>query len=415
MSGNRVFESIEELAKLFKNAQPLSYKNVCSFDNLVLNFDLHIYKLSKELNLIPKGKQPNSRENKIVFTNTIFSKKVVVDYNIPIDFTNCRFNSDLEMNDLNISSGRILFSGCFFHRVDFYKSIFKVPVEFYLCKFKEVVILSTCTFHDTISITECKFSQNLTILNSTFRNQFAFVRTKFHKGLDLSTSRFLDDFKFRQSELGYFKSNLSENQFKGYNLENAQVYKAFIPIENKRSTYRFLKQSLKKDDNIIDSLNFEYLEKITYLKETWSELTSDINKLNMEKMITTISSPKKLILKLNKINDLIILSLNFISNRYKSSFMTGIIFTFSVGLLFFYLSLLSTDKYTFAFEWYSKWHENIPSYISFLNPIHKPDYLGKDFIKEYVKSNDFYVYDFLGRVFVGYGLYQTAQAFRKYR
>ena len=86
-----------------------------------------------------------------------------------------------------------------------------------------------------------------------------------------------------------------------------------------------------------------------------------------------------------------------------------------IGLFFFYLSLLVTDKFVFAFELYPGWKEHVPDFIIFLNPVHKPNYLGEAFLTEFKLSNSFYIFDFLGRIFVGYGLYQTAQAFRKYR
>lgn len=55
--------------------------------------------------------------------------------------------------------------------------------------------------------------------------------------------------------------------------------------------------------------------------------------------------------------------------------------------------------------------EGFGYFWQFLIPTHKFDYLG-------VKQTDsplFYVFDFFGRIAVGYGIYQFIQAFRKFK
>jgi hypothetical protein len=53
----------------------------------------------------------------------------------------------------------------------------------------------------------------------------------------------------------------------------------------------------------------------------------------------------------------------------------------------------------------------VKQFINFLNPAHSINYIDE--------LNPFYgipyVFDFLGRIAVGYGIYQTVQAFRKFR
>ncbi|MFL0096033.1 hypothetical protein [Tenacibaculum maritimum] len=78
--------------------------------------------------------------------------------------------------------------------------------------------------------------------------------------------------------------------------------------------------------------------------------------------------------------------------------------------------MLGTSKYTFDLilgDWFII-DDNISHFLNFLNPTHKFNYLGDDFSK-YTLSPSFYIWDFVGRIFVGYGIYQTIQAFRKYR
>ncbi len=81
-----------------------------------------------------------------------------------------------------------------------------------------------------------------------------------------------------------------------------------------------------------------------------------------------------------------------------------------MGWFFFYCSLLTIKGFDYTnFDW-----EVCKSYFSyyfdFMNPTHKIDYLD-------AKSPGAwsYLWDFCGRVFVSYGIYQTVQAFRKYK
>jgi hypothetical protein len=61
------------------------------------------------------------------------------------------------------------------------------------------------------------------------------------------------------------------------------------------------------------------------------------------------------------------------------------------------------------FEKYAKFND-LKYFLEFLNPTHKFDYIQEDGL-----TTRFYLFDFIGRIFVGYGIYQFIQAFRKYK
>jgi len=114
--------------------------------------------------------------------------------------------------------------------------------------------------------------------------------------------------------------------------------------------------------------------------------------------------------------DRFILWLNRWSNHYRSDFRNGILFTVLGALAFFVLTFLTTQEF---------WNRlcfscdidgavfgyTIKQFIVFLNPTHRHDFISE--------LNPFfgipYVFEFLGRIAVGYGIYQTIQAFRKFR
>ena len=109
------------------------------------------------------------------------------------------------------------------------------------------------------------------------------------------------------------------------------------------------------------------------------------------------------------ISNIIVLSLNAISNRFGSSYITGIIFTLSVATLFFNLALSHIGDYVFTAnigDW--EWRY----FVQFINPTHRFDYMK---LVDVNPRQWFFIWDFLGRIFIGYGIYQTIQAFRKYR
>ncbi len=110
------------------------------------------------------------------------------------------------------------------------------------------------------------------------------------------------------------------------------------------------------------------------------------------------------------------LGLNRISNKFGRSWGRGILFTLIAGIIFFIPLLITTNKYYFG--WPSFDIDLLPAYLKFINPIrffelsHLFD--GADGTSDVTPNAWSYFWDFLGRLFVAYGYYQTIQAFRRY-
>lgn len=68
-------------------------------------------------------------------------------------------------------------------------------------------------------------------------------------------------------------------------------------------------------------------------------------------------------------------------------------------------------------QWCLTWTE-FDYYVQSILPTHSFNYLtdgdNEDMVKHELEKG-YYAIDFLGRIFVGYGIYQTIQAFRKYK
>jgi len=109
------------------------------------------------------------------------------------------------------------------------------------------------------------------------------------------------------------------------------------------------------------------------------------------------------------------LKLNQISNNFGRWWALGLVFTTLVGLLFFWAVVLSTKNGSFATIWTEP--RLLISYLKFMNPIRSFDTEALFKVNDVAYldlSNSSYVWDFIGRIFVAYGFYQTIQAFRRF-
>jgi hypothetical protein len=113
----------------------------------------------------------------------------------------------------------------------------------------------------------------------------------------------------------------------------------------------------------------------------------------------------------------VMLWLNKWSNQFGRNWGMGVVFSFSSGLLFFYFLILSSNEFHFAPHIYAD-SRLTSSYLKFMNPLRFFDTealfkLNND--TSYLTLSGWsYLWDFLGRIFVAYGFYQTIQAFRRF-
>ncbi|CEN39444.1 pentapeptide repeat-containing protein [Capnocytophaga cynodegmi] len=109
--------------------------------------------------------------------------------------------------------------------------------------------------------------------------------------------------------------------------------------------------------------------------------------------------------------DRIILFLNKHSNNFGTSWVNGIVFIFWTGIAT-YSGILMTleDSLTYNFFDLNAWNNTLKHFLEVINVIRWINI--KPFNIEL--SGLSYLFLFIGRIFIGYGYYQTIQAFRKY-
>lgn len=111
--------------------------------------------------------------------------------------------------------------------------------------------------------------------------------------------------------------------------------------------------------------------------------------------------------------------LNKISNDFGRNWGRGILFTLGLGVLFFYLLVISTKEYELGFGFPVFCDGRlVAAFVKYMNPIRflETDTLFKGSLNQpfATLSGVSYILDMVGRILITYGIYQTIQAFRRF-
>lgn len=379
------------------------------FQNIILDF---------ELNLI-------SSLYKIHFKNCEFNQKIKINTNLEINqeliFESCIFKKDFDISECKFEKN-VKFWQSTFSDVNFHNTTFNGLADFWSCTFNKNVIFYKTDFLGTTVFSAATFNKAVLFTYTPISKVIIFRGTRFENGLDLSQAIISGNISLHDIKIKKFKA--VDNTVNNKKYENYITETGEIPYSNKRETFRILKQSFSKNGNDIDSLEYRKREHFTLFRELLSNIKITILPVNINnhkglkyfsfyifKLFHKNSKiEKRLRDLLVNIQNMIILFLNFISNYFGVSWFTGLIFILSVGSLFFLLSITEIPEYHFTLR-PSKWEVAYLKYfLEFLNPTHKFDYLDQKNL-----TPSFYIYDFIGRILVGFGIYQFVQAFRKYK
>ena len=344
---------------------------------------------------------PEKPNRDIFFLNCTFKKRVSINsYKKIATFSKCTFEEVFAKNSL--IEGKMRFWECDFEGfVNFRNTRFEGLADFWRSKFHKTMIFYKTDFMNTVVFSATTFEENVLFTYTLIDKLILFRGTKIKKGFDLSLA-------IIQGKLGLFEFNLKD--FKEVEFfDNEQRYEdavsihGVIPINNKRETFRILKDNLESQKNLSESLKFKAIEKEVLRRELIKKSTVTIE----QSWWNTLKS--KTNNRLERLN----LWLNKISNDHGDSYGRAFLFIVVIGWVWFYSSLIASDQFYFTLD-YTKWcfGDGLILFLEFLNPIHKWDFIEKDFIQPNVW---FYLFDFFGKISIGYGIYQFVQAFRKYK
>lgn len=383
-------KTVKDLNELISNLQirSIGQNGSPEAEDLIIDFALTLPIEEKQIK-----KSLGKIDHKIFrFERCVFKKRLNFDSNdIKFFFYECDFY-ETEFTDVTFENKIRIQQSRFHNFLKFENTIFKELIDFWNTEFSQRVIFYKSDFESTAVFSAVTFSENVLFTYSLFAKQVIFRGASIKKGIDLSLAIHqgsLSIFDFSVADFDSVMTHLNKMEYEKKVGELGE-----IPIKNKRETFRILKRTCENNSDYIHSLDYKKLE----LKSYKSIL--DEKRLNGQGWWK--NGVDKFTLYLNKI-----------SNLYGTRFDRGIFFTLLFGLIFYFFSYIFSKNYSFSlcsdnwelstFEIYWK------NYIRFLNPTHSDDFLGDN------NTFLFYFFDYLGRIVVGYGIYQTIQAFRKYK
>lgn len=283
---------------------------------------------------------------------------------------------------------KIKFWRCEFEKLDVYNASFNKLFEIFDSQIYSEAIFNKVDFNANCLFTKTQFYKNCMYTYSTFEKQGIFSRSIFKdlndkpKGLDLSQSIINGQLTFFETELeDYDIIRLDINDKDKFDdlLESGEN----IPIQNKRETFRIIKDQLLQQNNIIEAEKYAKLEKQTLLEEKNLDAIYEDDVLKTFKIL---------------LSDYFVLKLNKYSNNFKTSWLYAFIFTLSVT--FISHSFLSISK-NYEFD----------DFIKLIKLINITDF---SFYEEENSARLYGVY-FIAKISIGFGIYQLIQAFRKYK
>ncbi|TLX71642.1 hypothetical protein E9993_19950 [Labilibacter sediminis] len=419
--------------------------------------EFHVFNNQKELYYYLQrskdGKWWRDEYGRFDFDQCVFNFKVfqwVQTFDDYACFTNAKFNEEVRFGGIKFQEN-VDFGGCeFLGHSDFSFCIFEK--EFYPGSFNSSVCFSQAVFKSHV-IFNVSFLGIANFSFSNFERGVDFEGSIFNQELKLHDSYFGGDAIFREVEFKgkvnswnlscensiYFewanfreKANFTEIEvkngianFHGANFEkNAYFYSSIIykidlrksvidkgvfyldaSIQHSnRETWRIIKHEFLKQNNRIEGLKYHAYEMEEYEKELFGDKT------HLKFSILRFIRDFYLILKGRNKSDKFILFINRISNGYNIKPIRGIVFT-SIATIVSYLLFIYTIKVENDIELYYSIKYlgvNLKQLLQMLNVTNwKYNPFGNNY-------NWAYGILFIGRIIIGFGIYQTVQAFRKY-
>lgn len=299
-----------------------------------------------------------------------------------ISFTKCVFTVDQSFRNILFCMD-VSFSECRFKgAVDFHASVFQLTAFFYQTIFEKDVDFSETEFRQKMKAWHMKFKSDVSFQWANFREKANLTHMKVLNGnanfygASFDKNMYLNDGEFKKLELE--RCVIDNSYFLDVKIKSAG-----------RETFRIIKNEFLKQNDRIEALKYHAREMNAY----WRELALKVIKYDVKSFWEY----------LKVLGDILILTLNTLSNRFGLSWMIGLIFTFSTTWLMYcwyldYICICPPENISF-------WKY----YPQFLSPLHE-----LQFIENAQLTNGAYVIDFLGRAVSSFGIYQTVQAFRKF-
>ncbi len=444
-------------------------------ENCIIDFKFDLVEFISKLLNIPTLEEVTQKDSKSYYleyglsiSNTEFKKYVsfsLISYKQPIFLSDVLFEDRVAFigSHFNYNENGLNLSHCIFKKkCNFEVCRFETKVEFDLLQFENELKFEECSFlHETtlsalfpknnaakLLISNVIIDDLLSIGLSFNVNKFLFENLRLSKSGILKIGPINVDYEinhnpFEMKEISKLKSGqlrfsysliegiISLNQVylnqidfedcivTGNIIENELNYKS---LARKEAAILLKNAALKSGDTYIynkhKSEEFDFLLK--ELTASWLHQTAD--------KLSGISKKEKINSKLKRIyssiqffciytfsaflsKDRFLLWLNKYSNNFGLSWFRGVVFTMTTAMIFYWLiNYTGATRQMFIVNWrFDNFGEVWEGYLRILNILSFGNDLENFSLNAWGKT-----LLLLSRIFIGYGIYQTISAFRKY-
>lgn len=323
------------------------------------------------------------------YSNCVFCEEVDFSgsyYDFDANFSDCIFMKRVSFRRLKFKKNVRFHRTKFLDYADFTNTTFKQLCDFYYAEFSEDQQFHLTDFEGKTIFSNAIFNKSAQFLHNKIASEtfVSFESTQFKNGLDLSRANFWCDIQFWGINFDPidFDSFREGELYQTDGIDDPDKADSKSSLQKIRETFRTIKQTFRSQGNIIESQKYHRLEMYTFQEEV------------------KIGSAS--------FNDRFILVVNKYSNDYGLDWIKGLKFTLKATGVFYIIYLASiSHKLTWNISW-TGFGETISYFFQLLNPAFW-DY------SPFGVYNPFgYIILFVARVFIGYGYYQTIQAFRKF-
>ncbi|WP_281639787.1 pentapeptide repeat-containing protein [Capnocytophaga sputigena] len=448
-----------------RSLKKIEFSNSVFFDKLTIlgifneNVKFISCKVEGEAKILPR----TIFKNEVFFVASKFHKSIdfsEIIFEQKVKFQYCKFEGNVRFHYTEFHNSVNFENASFEKLVDFYSAHFYRAQQFHFTDFLDRAIFSNTEFDEEVQFLHCRVDTRVSYIR--------FESTIFRRGLDISRSNFNTnvtfwDIKIEEEGVLYIFNNLESveyaNDFRTPG-KTPEIYKQI------RETYRIIKDSFYRQNNKIEGLYFYEKEMSVYQREQFEKLGYNrlkrLKKLITEKRISDFypkmrNSSKDFTIKkliiiflgiiyllfyiktiyetkgdpiifvfsliptllfiLFYLKDIILLLLNRISNYFGTDWVRGVVFTMTIGSIVSYF-LLRENYNLWHIDIYdiNAWKQSIGFLIKIINVVDmKPFKESENSLVKLVNNNDTNnIILFIGRIFIGYGYYQTIQAFRKF-
>ena len=364
------------------------------------------------------------------FESTVFDKKV--------DFLLAIFKRESDF-----------WSTEFQGEVKFWWATFESHVGFSESKFNREVDFRGANFNNTVNFNDAHFSQKITMSKIDVRSKVSFLNTKFDSGISFFDCNFNDTIQFEKillpiennnNELSF--SNCSFNSDSLVIVQNIDNNNHNITIENTTIRGGVIMRNIKANslslkDSIVTgtvSLSDNVVFKKTIGRRTDCILKHEALKINDNVGYLKYRKQEHIkiyqeLLAENKhvkgCTERVVVGLNRISSDFGQRWDRGVLFTFGSAVLFYSLFLcciyFAKVEYDWTFCTLNFWSIYVNNILEFIWPLSGLKGLGELEIKSVDPcfANYFLltlgkIIFVMGKIAVGFGIYQTIAAFRRH-